>query len=454
MASGFNQVPAKADGQGVIEIKGLPQERHYSLNVTAKGYGSTNLQAQIGDTKTNRCEFPAVVLKAADQKLAGQVLGPDSKPVSGATVILQGDGQPGGNTRTDAQGHFILDAVLEGAVRLFANGQDAGGNYMNGSVQAQGGDTNVVIRFGIDGVNNRPNARVMTTSGTVLDPAGAPVAGVRLSILGAYGGNIEVTSETNGKYSITWQKQNFAGQTAFILCRDLERHLAACRDLDDTATNLDLRLQPALTLSVKVQDTNGKPIAAATDNLLVYSGNAGFVISQSSSSANAGGVIEFNGLPQERHYSAHITARGFGTATVQAQIGDTKTNHFDFPTTVLKAADRKLAGQVLGPDSKPVPGANVNMQGEGQPFGNTTTDAQGHFTFDAACEGPVRLSANSQGVGGNYMNGSAQAQGGDTNVVIRFGINAQGGAANARVVTTSGRVFDPAGACRSCRVPA
>lgn len=446
MASSFNQVPAKADGQGVIEIKGLPQERHYSVNVTAKGYGSTNLQAQIGDTKTNRCEFPSVVLKAADQKLAGQVLGPDSKPVSGATVIMQGDGQPGGNARTDAKGRFVFDAVSEGAVRLFANGQDAGGAYMNGSVQAQGGDTNVVIRFGIDGVNNR-NTRVVTTSGTVFDPAGAPVAGARLRIVSNYGSGTEVTSGADGKYSITWQQQN-SGNTSlpFIYARDAEQHLAVSHDLDDTATNLDLRLQPALTLSVKVQDTNGKPIAAATDNLLAYSGNAGFVISQSSSWANAEGVIEFKGLPQERHYSALITALGYGTATVQAQIGDTKTNHFDFPTTVLKAADRKLAGQVLGPDSKPVPGASVNMQGDGQPNGNTRADAQGHFVFDAACEGPVRLFANNQGGRGNNMSGSVQAQGGDTNVVIRLGINAQGGVVNVQLVTTSGRVLDPDGA--------
>ena len=137
-------------------------------------------------------------------------------------------------------------------------------------------------------------------------------------------------------------------------------------------------------------------------------------------SADDQGVIEFSDLPQERGYSATVSARGYGSATVQAQVADTKTIHFDFPAAVLKVADRKLAGQVLGPDSKPVAGANVNMQGEGQPFGQTTTDATGHFKFDAACEGPVRLFANGPGGGGPFLNGNTEAQGGDTNVVIRF----------------------------------
>jgi protocatechuate 3,4-dioxygenase beta subunit/predicted enzyme related to lactoylglutathione lyase len=445
----FSQTPFKADDQGLIEMKDLPQERRYSASITAKGFGSASLQAQIADTKTTHFEFPAVVLKAADRKLAGQVLGPDSKPVARANVSMQGEGQPNASATTDAQGHFAFDAVSTGPVRLFANGQGAGGAYMNGSSQAQGGDTNVVIRFGIDGVNN-PNATVVTTSGTVFDPAGAPVSGARLSVVPANGTAIEVRSDDGGKYSITWQEQNFGGAGGrFIYARDAERDLALGQDIDTSTTNLDLRLQPGLTLSVKVQDAKGKPIPAATAMLAVYSGNAGGVLNQVPAKADDQGVIEIKDLPQERHYSASITAKGYGSANLQAQVGDTKTTRFQFPAVVLKAADRKLAGQVLGPDGKPVSGANVNIQniqGDGQPNGNTRTDAQGRFAFDAVCEGPIRLFANSQGGAAGFMNGNTQAQGGDTNVVIRFGINGSVGAANAQLVTTSGTVLDSGGA--------
>jgi len=443
----FSQTQATANDQGVIEFKDLPQERRYNASIAAPGYGSVILQAQISDTKTNRFEFPATVLKEAGRKLAGLVLGPDSKPLSRANVTMQGEGQPNATVTSDTQGHFVFNAVAEGPVQLYANSQGAGGGYMNTSAQAQGGDTNVVIRFAINGNGGVPNATLVTTSGTVLDPSGAPVAGARLSVIPGSSMNVEVRSDADGKYSVTWQQQNFGnGAAYFIYARDVERDLAVGQDLDDTATNLNLRLQPALTLSVKVQDAKDKPIPTATATLIIWSGNMGSSGNQTPATANAQGVIEIKGLAQERRYGVNIAARGYGTATVIAQAADTQTNHFDFPTTVLKAADRKLAGQVLGLDGKPVPRANVNIQGAGQPFGNTNTDAQGRFAFDAVCEGPVQLNANSQSANGNYMNGSIQAQGGDTNVVIRFGINGQGGPANMQIVTTSGTVLDPSGA--------
>jgi protocatechuate 3,4-dioxygenase beta subunit len=445
-SSSVGQMPDSADDQGVIEFPDLPQERGYSATISAKGYGSVTVQAQAGQTKTTHFDFPAAVLKAADRKLAGKVLGPDSKPVAGANVNMQGEGQPFGQTTTDAAGHFSFDAVCEGSVRLFANHQ-GDGVFLNGDIQTQGGDTNVVIRFGVNGQGLGGNARVVTTSGKIMDASGAPVGKASLSVMPVNGMAIEVKSDPDGTYSITWQKNNFGGgQTNFLLVRDTERHLAVAHDLDETTTNLDLRLQPALTLSVKAQDAQGKPISSATASLSIRSGNSVANIGQMPDSADDQGVIEIADLPQERSYSATIMAKGYGSATVQAQATDTKTTHFDFPVAVLKVADHKLAGKVLGPDSKPVAGANVNMQGDGQPFGQTTTDASGHFSFDAACEGPVHLFANSQGGASPFLTANTETQGGDTNAVIRFTVNNQGGGPNSRTVTTSGRVLSPTGA--------
>jgi hypothetical protein len=47
-----------------------------------------------------------------------------------------------------------------------------------------------------------------------------------------------------------------------------------------------------------------------------------------------------------------------------------------------------------------------------------TTDDKGHFKFDGACEGTINLSANARNA---Y--GSARAQAGDTNVVIKMGVS-------------------------------
>ena len=444
--SGFGQPEARADDQGMIEFRDLPPERHYSATLSAKGYGSATVQAQEGQTQTNHLDLRPAVLRTASLKLAGQVVGSDNKPVARASVNINGDGQPNGNATTDASGDFSFDAVCEGRIQLSANSAGRGGPYQYGNAEAQGGDTNVVIHLGINGMAFGRNTQVVTTSGKVLDASGAPVGGASLTVMPPNGMAIQVKSEEDGKYSITWQKNNFGGgQAQLLFVRDSERHLAVAHDLDESTTNLDLRLQPALTISVKAKDAQGKPIPSATASLFIRSGNTSSSVGQMADSADEQGVIEFPDLPQERGYSASVSAKGYGSATVQAQAGQTKTTHFDFPAAVLKAADRKLAGKVLGPDSKPVADANVNMQGEGQPFGQTNTDAAGHFSFDAVCEGPVRLFANHQG-DGVFLNGDIQTRGGDTNVVIRFGVNGQGFGGNAQVVTTSGKVLDASGA--------
>ena len=419
--------PFKPNAQGHIEITALPSADGYNLSVSAKGYGSASQQMQAPAKATDRLEFPTVVLPLANLKLAGKVVGPDGKPAAGVMVQFFGQNQPNGNTQTDSAGRFSFDAVCEGAIQLNANSQGASGN-----AQTVGGDTNVVLTLmenNIRGGRGRGASPAIKITGTVRDLAGAPAAGARVRLFADYGQANEVKAGADGRYSITWQKQNFGGMQQmlpFIVARDIDHNLAVSHDIDDSTTNLDLTLQQGLTLSVKVQDVNGKPIPTATESLTIWAGNMGLSFSQIPAKADDQGVIEVKALPQERRYYATITAKGYGSANPQAQAGDTQTTRFEFPTAILKVADRTIAGQVLGPDSKPVAGANVNMQGNGQPFGTTTTDAKGHFAFDAVCEGPAQLYANSQN-GGNFMNGNAQVQGGDTNVVIRFGVNGGGG---------------------------
>ena len=60
------------DDQGVVEFKDMPQEQHYRVGVNAEGFGQATIEAQPGETKTNRFDFPVVVLKATDRKLAGR----------------------------------------------------------------------------------------------------------------------------------------------------------------------------------------------------------------------------------------------------------------------------------------------------------------------------------------------------------------------------------------------
>jgi protocatechuate 3,4-dioxygenase beta subunit len=441
LTSSIGQMPDSADDQGVIEFPDLPQERGYSATISAKDYGSVTVQAEAGQTKTTHFDFPAAVLKVADRKLAGQVLGFDNKPVSNASVGIQGDGQPGSQTTTDAAGHFSFDAVCEGAVHLYASSQGGvgPGNFMlHADGQAQGGDTNVVIRFTINGQGGGPNSRTVTTSGRVLSPAGVPAAGVLLSIEPGSGINVELKSDAEGKFSITWQEQNMMSLPAAtatpargapavmrhsLVGRDLEHHWAAAVAVDDQTTNVDLPLQEALTIAGSVKDPDGAPVKNATARAILFSGTAsGLIGGPQPATVGAQGAFSIGVLPPGQQYSLSVSAPGYGSATRRVQADETQTNHLVLPPFTLKLANLKLEGQVVDADDQPVAGIRVTLQGEGQTSGSATTDAKGHFAYDSVCEGDVVLSVASRNVrsGRPSYRGRAQARGGDTDVVVKL----------------------------------
>ena len=112
-------------------------------------------------------------------------------------------------------------------------------------------------------------------------------------------------------------------------------------------------------------------------------------------------------------------------ARVEAK--DTQTNHYTFPTLVVKLANFKLAGRVLDSDGKPVVGATVRLSGTGQQEWPTTkSDNEGKFVFDAVCEGAVKLSAlwfdpaSSHLVLSTKNSPGITVQADDTNIVLRL----------------------------------
>jgi len=437
---GGTGITATADSRGHIEITAIPAAESYSLSVSAKGFGSAQQQLPAPAKATTRLDFPTIVMPLANLKLAGKVLGSDGKPAANVMVQFFGQNQPNGNTQTDAEGRFAFDGVCEGPIQLNANSEGA-----SASAQTVGGDTNAVLTLEKQNFAVQyGGAQGTKITGVVRDPSGKPAAGVRITILPNWGMDTETKTDSDGKYSITRQNVNRGPQVVpLILARDLNHELAVAQDLDDSTTNVDLTLKAGLTLAIKAQDVKDKPIPTAVANVTLWTGNSGSYMSQTPTKADDNGLIEIKALPQDRRYNVNVTAKGYGSANPNVAASDTQTPRYDLPAAVLHVADRKLAGQVLGADGKPVAGAYVNLNGEGQPNGNTTTDAKGHFSFEAVCEGPVMLFANAR-TGGNLF-GNTQAQGGDTNVVIHFGINGMGRNPNAQMVTTTGKVLDASG---------
>ena len=288
-------------------------------------------------------------------------------------------------------------------------------------------------------------------SGVVRDPSGAPAPGVRVSF---YPGQYpmapfyeETKTDENGRYEMTIRQvsnRNFSrdgpiNPTNFVMAQDFQRNLAVVQEfgtdersfngLGIIPSNLDLTLQPGITLSGSVKDTKGAPVTNATVDISMLSGHSFARLWPRPVQVDARGIFSFPALPQGREYFFFqwITAKGYGTAGGNLKAEDSKTNHYEFPAFVLKRADRILAGQVLGPDGNPFAGATVEFGGQGQrEWSSTKSDRHGHFSFDAVCEGEVNLSANGFDGGPpgegvfmtSYSGAGVKAQAGDTNIVI------------------------------------
>jgi protocatechuate 3,4-dioxygenase beta subunit len=405
---------AQTNTPGKYEIPALPPGRRYGVIVSAPGYGQKQNHNLEISAEPGRQELDVMELKPANLKLAGQVLDDNDKPVVNANVDLNGDGQPSAHMRTDHEGRFSFEHVCEGPLQVSASSQRSFGN-----MSAEGGDTNVVVRLG-QTYNNAPDSMAHKLKGTVTDADGKPVAGAQVAVFPSNGSRHWIRTDTNGEYKLTWSLQSWQMQNggAMLIVRDPVRDLAAAEDLSEEVTNLDVKSKAALTLTGRVQDTNGAPLAGAQVNVLFKAGNSYDSFNDQPTSVNADGHFEIKGLPADGQFIIMASANGRGQSQQNIE-SDSTTNRMELPSFALKLADRVLAGQVLNADDKPVSGVNVNLNGDGQPSGYMTTDSQGRFHFKV-CEGQVRLYAYSQSGGGSAQ---ATAEAGDTNVTMTLTSN-------------------------------
>jgi protocatechuate 3,4-dioxygenase beta subunit len=238
-----------------------------------------------------------------------------------------------------------------------------------------------------------------------------------------------VKTDEQGHYSIGWQPRQMGIQNVkyFVIARQLERNFAAAEEISAGKTNVDLHLKRGIVISGIVQGPDGAPLDHASVNLTFMAGSYGGQLDQQPARTDANGAFTIATLPAGQRYNLNATASGYGTALKTAMPTETQANR-ELPPFKLKRADRLLAGRVVGPDNKPVSGAQVQINGTGQPYGNTRSDAEGHFVFKQVCEGPINIFAYSQSMNNNgqIIPGQVQTFGGNTNVLIKIGVNQPG----------------------------
>lgn len=128
---------------GEFQVTGLPLGALYTLTAQHNGYSLATKSITEAEAQVNLINLEPLVLKPLDHVLAGWVLDAEGQPVSGAEIRVENQHQGNSNVYTDSHGHFET-MTSEDDTKVMAISPKAPGTV---SVQATGGDTNVVLRL-------------------------------------------------------------------------------------------------------------------------------------------------------------------------------------------------------------------------------------------------------------------------------------------------------------------
>lgn len=136
---------AKANDEGIYEIRAVPGGYRYSVRASAEGYGEKYVRVDTSEAANKRIDVETLVLSLANLSASGIVVDDFDQPVSGIRIYASGKGQPSRETFTDTEGRFKIENVCTGDLRIQANSRDRTTRRLHGRTQAKGGATNIKI---------------------------------------------------------------------------------------------------------------------------------------------------------------------------------------------------------------------------------------------------------------------------------------------------------------------
>jgi len=271
-----------------------------------------------------------------------------------------------------------------------------------------------------EGQTRRLEARLnglVLVEGTILDEAGGPVEGARVSLV--HGGRIGDTTDAAGRFAIWWSPERASGHDEIALVYQEERGLAAAvavpQDRRPTVT-----VHAGRNLAGRVVDPEGKPVPGV-DVM------ATAVVSQywhapwwrGAATTDPDGRYVLKTFPPEPKckVSLSVSKQGYGSrgsmlgngATLALEDGKALTEAQDI---VLERADQTISGIVVDAEGKPVAGAEVYAYSDPVSMGSTSSTsivascvsgADGKFTL----KGLVKKSYD---VGATFPDGKGWAQ--------------------------------------------
>jgi peroxiredoxin len=233
--------------------------------------------------------------------------------------------------------------------------------------------------------------------GRVLGPDGEPVAGAEVVV---------TSSDRDFQFrpGATLHRTDAGG--AFTLGADLvaqpvrlrARHSGMVTVEATTATGGDevtLRLQKdgLVTLSGRVTDTAGRPIAGAEETVFEWVYDSGSDIAKTVTDEQ--GRYAFSSLWPDGRYLVSATAKGYGSKHLMSVDGLKPGETRALEPLALRKADRSVAGRVVDASGDPVAGVTVWIDGRESTSQSVTTDREGRFRRDSLVDETIALHCDS-----------------------------------------------------------
>ena len=210
--SPLDRALTRTDEAGRFEVPAVPADNRYRIAASATGYGRSETQLRENKTAAGAVDVAVLTLAAANLSVTGRVVDVDGKPMPGVRVYSGTEAQPRVSTHSDEEGHFTLDPVCAGEIRIFAEVR-IDGKDVAGTVITEGGASEIPIVIS----EGRSVTRYIRTktydqivqggafiAGVALDESGLPVADVPVGVC--------CTKRKDAEGSLSWSFSTYARQ--------------------------------------------------------------------------------------------------------------------------------------------------------------------------------------------------------------------------------------------------
>ncbi len=409
------------------------------LMVAAEGF-PTRVEGDVVIGETKRLD----VVLGGGAAIEGRITDSKGNPVEGAEVaVFLGPGSPVfGRTRSDADGHYLLDRLPSGRIQIFLVRKDGYPPYPTLDLRNMYRQPREELEEGKTLVKNVTLESGAVIRGRVTNGAdGSPVAEAEIvavgsALFGGLGGSVSGTTDENGDYRLTGVGPGLhlllvkapgfyqPGTEAQALLRSMAPFGNTDREPgpDDpvvrvgkagTETVKDLKMLPGAVVSGRVLAPDGTPLAGAS--VAPAAGDRGFAfllrflnVGPGSVMTGEDGSFRFSGVAASEKLVLEARAPGYlpsKSDPVSVSSGAEVTG-----LEIRLKAGGTVTGTVYGADGAPFSGASVKVVPDLRDPRDrwrtasalwraeaVTTDGEGAFRVDGLEPGPVLIDVQAPG---------------------------------------------------------